>query len=136
MSKGNTKAALRTLSKECRGTVLNLNDIVLSSDGTRATVLDILKSKHPPSGGPPDPDTLIDAAFNPLVVHPVIFDSIQGQTIRSAPVGPLVHLALTLGDGGDCALPLSQLRLPSVNLSLCSPGSYAQYSSTRMALPH
>ena len=84
MSKGNTKAALRTLSKECRGTVLNLNDIVLSSDGTRATVLDILKSKHPPSGGPPDPDTLIDAAFNPPVVHPVIFDSIQGQTIRSA----------------------------------------------------
>ena len=51
MSKGNTKAALRTLSKECRGTVLNLNDIVLSPDGTRATVLDILKSKHPPSGG-------------------------------------------------------------------------------------
>ena len=84
MSKGNTKAALRTLSKECRGTVLNLNDIVLSPDGTRATVLDILKSKHPPSGGPPDPDTLIDAAFNPPVVHPVIFDSIQGQTIRSA----------------------------------------------------
>ena len=84
MSKGNTKAALRTLSKECRGTVLNLNDIVLSSDGTRATVFDILKSKHPPSGGPPDPDTLIDSAFNPPVVHPVIFDSIQGQTIRSA----------------------------------------------------
>ena len=117
MSKGNTKAALRTLSKECRGTVLNLNDIVLSSDGTRATVFDILKSKHPPSGGPPDPDTLIDAAFNPPVVHPVIFDSIQGQTIRSA----ALHTSGAAGPSGIDAWEWRRLcsSFKSASAALC-----------------
>ena len=83
MSKGNTKAALRLLAKDCRGSVLRLNDTILSSNGEHTTVLDTLKSKHP-TGSPPSVDGLVEGASNPPTVHPVIFDSIQGNTIRSA----------------------------------------------------
>lgn len=83
MSKGNTKAALRLLSKDCRGSVLGLTDTIPSSDGEHTTVLDSLKSKHPP-GGPLSEDGLVDGAHTPPAVHPVIFESIQGKTIRSA----------------------------------------------------
>ena len=83
MSKGNTKAALRLLSKDNRGSALRLSDIVPSPECAHASVLDILKSKHP-SGGSPTEDSIVDGAHNPPAVHPVIFDSIQGLTIRSA----------------------------------------------------
>ena len=82
MSKGNTKAALRLLSNDNRGPVLRLSDNVPSPEGAHASVLDILKSKHP-SGGSPTEDRIVDGARNPPTVHPVIFDSIQGMTIRS-----------------------------------------------------
>ena len=83
MSKGNTKAALRSLSKDNRGSVLRLSDIVSSPEGAHASVLDTLKAKHPP-GGSPTEDSIVNGAHNPPAVHPVIFDSIQGATIHSA----------------------------------------------------
>ena len=63
MSKGNTKAALRLLSKDNRGSVLRLSDIVSSPEGAHASVLDTLKAKHPP-GGSPTEDSIVDGAHN------------------------------------------------------------------------
>lgn len=83
MSKGNTKAALRSLSKDSSGSVLKLGDTVPAPEGAQASILHILKSKHPP-GGPPTADSIVGGAHNPPTVHPVMFDSIQGMTIRSA----------------------------------------------------
>ncbi len=80
MLKGNTKAALRLISEGSRGGVLHLSDTALSHGDESQSVLDILKSKHP-SGQPVDPTTLVD---NPPAIHPIIFDSIDGKTIRSA----------------------------------------------------
>ena len=48
MSKGNTKVALRLLSKDNRGSILHPNDTIPSSNGDHTSVLNVLKSKHPP----------------------------------------------------------------------------------------
>ena len=64
MSKGNTKAALRLLSTENRGSILQLEDIVPGASSDDTTVLDILKSKHPP-GISPTEDSLVEGAYNP-----------------------------------------------------------------------
>ena len=57
MSKGNTKAALRLLSKDNRGSFLRLSDTVPTANDEHASVLDVLKSKHPP-GAPPSEDSI------------------------------------------------------------------------------
>ena len=80
MSTGNTRAALRLLS---RNDILHLCDSIPRSNQENTSVLDILKSKHPP-GNTPALDTIVEGAHNPPTVHPVIFDSIQAKTIRSA----------------------------------------------------
>jgi len=46
MSKGNTWAALRSLSKENKGSLLHLADSVPAVNGEYTSVLDILRSKH------------------------------------------------------------------------------------------
>ena len=48
-----------------------------------ASVLDVLKTKHPP-GAPPSVDSILEGGHIPSTIHPVIFDSIIGKTIRSA----------------------------------------------------
>jgi hypothetical protein len=57
-----------------------LSSTVPSTNDEKETVLDV----HPPSA-PPYEDSIIEAAHAPstVVVHPVIFDSITGKTIRS-----------------------------------------------------
>ena len=52
-------------------------------DSTQETVLDVLKSKHPPAQ-PGSPDALIKADADPPVVPTVIFEQITGSSIRSA----------------------------------------------------
>ena len=47
------------------------------------SVLDALKLKHP-IGADPQDDALVDEAASPPDTHPVVFDSIQGKTIRAA----------------------------------------------------
>lgn len=76
MSKGNTKVALRLLSKNKRGSILRLSDTVPSVNDEFANVLDVLKSKHPPSA-PPSGNSILEDAHDPPTVHPVIFDSIM-----------------------------------------------------------
>ena len=83
MSKGNTKAALRLLSKDNRGSVLHLSHHIPLSSGEQTTVLDVLKSNHPP-GSAPSEDSILDSAHNPSMIHLVGFDGIHGKTICSA----------------------------------------------------
>jgi len=83
MSKGNTRAALRSLSKENKGSVLHLADSVPAGNGEYTSVLDTLRSNHP-VGSMPSEVAMVEGAQNPPMIHPVIFDSIKGKTIHSA----------------------------------------------------
>ena len=83
MSKGNTKDALRLLSKDNRGSFLHLSDTVPTANDEHASVLDVLKSKHP-LGAPRSEDSILEGAHVPSIVCPVIFDSIIGKIIHSA----------------------------------------------------
>lgn len=83
MSKGNVKGALHAISSNNPGRVYHLNDVVSTNLETTTTVLDTLKAKHPPRHQLAT-ETLVEGIDNPPFVHPVIFDCIQGQTIRSA----------------------------------------------------
>ena len=78
-----TKTTLRLLSKDNRSSVLHLSDPIPLSSREQTTVLDVLKSKHPP-GSAPSEDSILDSALNPSTIHPVVFDGIHGKTIRFA----------------------------------------------------
>ena len=80
---GKTKAALRLLSEQDRGKVLQLDTHIPSSDPELQTVHDILKSKHP-TRQPVASDALLYPLTDPPEVHPVIFDNIDGNTICAA----------------------------------------------------
>ena len=83
MLQGKVKAALRILSADSRGRVLDLDESLslCSRDGERLSVRDILKAKHP-SGQPIVSDALVTS--EPPPVHPVIYEKITGSTIRAA----------------------------------------------------
>ena len=89
MFQGNTKAAICLLTENGRGEVLRLDE--LTSDGK--TVLEVLKSKHPP----PQlcsASTLLHPDLGPLVIHPVAYRAIDAHSTRT--VAP--H---TFGAGGS-----------------------------------
>ena len=79
MSVGKVKAAMRLLKGESSGGPLPLHQVLADSN---ETVLDVLKSKHPPphpvSGDAIDPDTA--GTQEP---HPVLFERIDSTLIRS-----------------------------------------------------
>ena len=80
MLEGKTHAALRLLAeKPCAG-LLNVDDHV---DGQEQTVLDILLSKHP-AAGEVDKAALITTDHEPPEVHPVLFERLTSQSVRSA----------------------------------------------------
>ena len=81
---GNIRGALRVLSQTPSGGVLSLSAHV-EINGEQRRVFDILKDKHPQSPAPAHPDALVDEALadSPLF-HPVLFEQITGDTIRSA----------------------------------------------------
>ena len=62
MSKGNTRAALHSLSKENKG--LHLADSVPAANGEYTSILDILRSKHP-VGSMPSEVAMVEDAQNP-----------------------------------------------------------------------
>ncbi len=80
MLQGKTKAALRLLSEQGKGGILQLDEIVTTSDGQKK-VKEILIDKHPP-GQPAYPDVIIKD--DPQDVHPVLFESLDAAIIRSA----------------------------------------------------
>ena len=81
---GNIRGALRVLSQTPSGGVLSLSAHV-EINGEQRRVFDILKDKHPQSPAPAHPDALVNEALagSPLF-HPVLFEQITGDTIRSA----------------------------------------------------
>ena len=96
MSQGKVKAALRLLSSESKGKVLDPDDIAVEggSEGVQPkTVLDVLKEKHP-QGSSIDPEALLDSA--PVPSHPVVFEKLTGETIRHA----ALHCQCAAGPSG------------------------------------
>ncbi len=82
MFKGKTNAALDLLHSKGKSKILHANDPA-SADNPTPTVLDVLKSKHPASQ-PLAEAALISTHLDPPTVHPVIFDKIDANSIRSA----------------------------------------------------
>ena len=80
MFQGKTKAALCLLSEQSKGGVLHLDDPIETENGQRK-VRDILLEKHPPCQ-PVHSDTIINN--DTPDVHPVLFESLDAATIRSA----------------------------------------------------
>ena len=85
MSQGKVKAALRLLEKTNSGGVLPLNSTISpnlhSIQPTPHTVREVLIEKHPP-GQPAYPEILLTPpAQEP---HPVLFDQLDGEAIRTA----------------------------------------------------
>ena len=68
--------AIRTLQNEQNGGVLDLQEKINGE-----TVLQTLKSKHPPSH-PYDPALIVDDWPNTLPYHPSIFDRIDARAVR------------------------------------------------------
>ena len=83
MFKGKTEAALKLLSQKGRGRVLQATQLVDITNPNSPTVLDSLKSKHPPAQ-PAISNALPLESPEPPQIHPVIFDSIDASTIRSS----------------------------------------------------
>ena len=100
MFQGKTKAALRLLSEQCKGSVLHLEDPIETENGQRK-VRDILFDKHPP-GQPVHQDAIIDD--DPPDIHPVILDSVM---IRSA----ALRTSGAAGPSGPSIAPLMASRL-------------------------
>ena len=82
MFHGKVKEAIRLLSTKEKGAPLNIHSAV-SSSNPHHTVLHELQDKHPP-GKNASPEALIQSSSSAPLSHPVIFDQIQGCTIRSA----------------------------------------------------
>ena len=81
MFAGKTKAALDLLSQSQKGGVLHLDDPSDPNNPDSPTVRDTLNSKHP-QGQHAHAECIIPSA--PQDVHPVVFDSIDANAIRSA----------------------------------------------------
>ena len=77
MLRGKVRAALRLLSENSSAGVLNLDQEI---DGK--PVRDILKEKHPPAQTA-CPTTLLSPFGDTTETHPVLFDTIDGELIRS-----------------------------------------------------
>ena len=80
MRKGQIKSAIRLLSKQ-QGSPLAVNTPVDMENFSDKTVLDVLREKHP-SGKEANTDNLIERQEGNF--HPIIFDCIDGETIRRA----------------------------------------------------
>ena len=78
---GKTKEALETLKGKERGGVLKMDDLICLGTGDARHVRDVLMEKHPP-GQPADPNSLLQDETPP--VHPVVFDSIDFNLIKTA----------------------------------------------------
>ena len=81
MFRGKCKAALDLLTREEKGGILHLDEPAGPGKTNTPTVREILTSKHPP-GQPADSKCIISC--EPQESHPVIFESLDGNAIRSA----------------------------------------------------
>ena len=81
MFAGKCKAALDLLSNANNSGLLHMDDPANPDDSSSPSVKDVLISKHP-KGQPVQPDCILSE--DPQDPHPIIFDSIDANTIRSA----------------------------------------------------
>ena len=114
MFRGKTKAALRLLSEQSKGGVLHLDDPIETENGQRK-VRDILLEKHPPSQ-PVHHDAIIND--DPPDVHPVLFESLDADVIRSA----ALHTSGAAGPSGVDALGWRRLctSFKTASFELCN----------------
>ena len=77
---GKIHSAVRFLSKNQGGGVLDLNEFV--DDSRTCTVLDVLSEKHPP-GQDMAIDTLVTTFEEPPETHPILFERLTGSLIRA-----------------------------------------------------
>ena len=80
MFQGKPKTALRLITEQNVGSVLQLDSNVSGGVGT---VRDALLSKHPP-GRPASISALYNTTTEPPDVHPVVFEAIDATTIKTA----------------------------------------------------
>ena len=117
MTQGKVRAALRLLSDASKGAPLSL-DAQLTTEifDQHTTVRDELLKKHPP-GQPAHPDTLIHS-ITPPETHPVIFECMDGNAIRSA----VLHTHGSAGPSGLDAIGWRRLCMSFQNHSaeLCN----------------
>ena len=82
MFQGKTNAALQLLSQQgTGGGIFRADDVVDLGENTQKTVMEILRSKLPPTQLV-SRDALLDGIADPPEVPPVIFDQISGSSIR------------------------------------------------------
>ena len=82
MFAGNTKAALRLITDQTKGDVLNLKDPVNLPNTPDKTVKEVLLGKHPLSR-PAAKETLIQSEAPPHP-HPIIFEALDASKVRTA----------------------------------------------------
>ena len=113
MFQGKTRAAIGLLSNQNSGGPLHLNDMIDTTNGPRK-VRDILADKHPP-GKPVCSEAIIEDS--PLEVHPVLFESIDATTIKSA----ALHTSGAAGPSGLDARSWRRLctSFKSASVELC-----------------
>ncbi len=81
MSSGKINKALRLLSENPAGGVLDLNDKIQDAATNHRTVRDILNEKHPP-GKPADQNYMLQ--YNPDPTHYIRFENLNADTILKA----------------------------------------------------
>ena len=87
MEQGKVKSALRYLSRNSTGGVLNLDDMIPSASSGSEQVLrstrDVLQDKHP-TGKPPDLSSLLTSSSETNILNPILFENLNADTIRNA----------------------------------------------------
>ena len=114
MLEGRVREAIRLLSEDTSGGLLDLDSPAFPNNPSAGSVWDQLLLKHPPQC-PPDPTTVLLPTTPPLDhdPHPVIYEKINASLIKT--------MALrTFGSGGPSGLDSSAWR------HICS--SFRQYS--------
>ena len=80
MSRGKVNKALRLLSSNSSGGVLDLDEVIPDSNSPRAT-REILVEKHPP-GKPASTNSILQDTQTP--VNPILFENLNAEAIRKA----------------------------------------------------
>ena len=84
MEQGKVKSALRYLSRNSTGGVLNLDDMIPSaSEQVLRSTRDVLQDKHP-TGKPPDLSSLLTSSSETNILDPILFENLNADTIRNA----------------------------------------------------
>ena len=83
MFEGDVKGALRLLPDDKQGGILHPEATINHCNGTSMTVLEALKSKHPP-GESVTESALLPESSDSTPIHPVSFDRVDASSIRSA----------------------------------------------------